>query len=118
MAKSILQDTKECYLCREDAEEQGYYGMLRSTGLHKHHFIFGKGNRPLAEHYGLWAYVCQERHHEYGPDSPHVNRAVRYKLAADAQRAFEKTHTRKEFTDIFGQNYILDEPFEGKGTDE
>lgn len=113
MAKSIMQSRKECYLCRKAAEKQGYFGQLKDYGLHKHHFIFGKGNRPLSERYGLWGYVCEERHHEHGPEAPHVNRDVRYELAADAQREFEKTHTRKEFTDIFGQNYILNELFEG-----
>lgn len=35
--KSILQQTKECYLCRLKAEKAGYFGQLPSTGLHKHH---------------------------------------------------------------------------------
>ena len=37
--KSILQQTKECYLCRLKAEKAGYFGQLPSTGLHKHHFM-------------------------------------------------------------------------------
>lgn len=41
MSKSILQTTKECYLCRMEAEAAGYFGGLPSTGLHKHHVIFG-----------------------------------------------------------------------------
>ncbi len=112
MAKSIMQNRKECYLCRKEAERIGYYGDLTEHGLHKHHCIFGKGNRPLAEHYGLWVYVCEAKHHEHGPESPHENRRIRYELAADAQREFEKTHKRKEFTDIFMQNYT-DESYEG-----
>lgn len=114
MAKSIMQDTKECYLCRKEAEKAGYWGPLPNTGLHKHHFIFGKGNRPLAEEHGLWGYVCAARHHEYGPEAPHVNANVRKQLAADAQREFEKTHTRKEFTDIFHENFIPGESYEGE----
>lgn len=113
MAKSIMQNRKECYLCRKEFNQSGIYYDLPSTGLHKHHCIFGMGNRKLAEHYGLWVYVCERRHHEHGAESPHESREVRYELAADAQREFEKTHTRKEFTDIFGRNYILNESFEG-----
>lgn len=42
MAKSIIQKrtdplNRECFLCREEAERNEYYGELRHTGLHKHH---------------------------------------------------------------------------------
>ena len=68
MAKSIIQAhtdklSRECILCREEAEKMGYYGELPHTGLHKHHIMFGVANRKKSEHYGLWAYVCNERHH-------------------------------------------------------
>ena len=53
--KSILQQTKECYLCRLKAEKSGYFGQLPSTGLHRHHFMHGTANRKLAEKYGLYA---------------------------------------------------------------
>ena len=77
MAKSIIQEhtdklSRECLLCREEAERIGYYGELRHTGLHKHHIMLGTAGRPKAEHYGLWTYLCNERHHEYGPESPHA----------------------------------------------
>lgn len=47
MAKSIIQKrtdplNRECFLCREEAERNEYYGELRHTGLHKHHFIYGR----------------------------------------------------------------------------
>lgn len=114
MAKSIIQTNgiKECYLCREEADKIGYYGDLPSTGLHKHHFIFGYANRKKSEHYGLWGYVCVKRHHEYGPESPHENGEVRRHLCRVAQRAFEKKYSRQQFTQEFGKNW-LDEPFEG-----
>lgn len=114
MSKSIMQDRKECYLCRKEMEKKELYYELPSTGLHRHHCIFGAGkNRKFSEHYGLWVYVCAQRHHVYGRESPHENNKVREELAEDAQREFEKTHTRKEFTDIFGRNYIRGESFEG-----
>lgn len=44
MAKSIIQARtgpadRECFLCREEAERNGYYGELCHTGLHKHHGV-------------------------------------------------------------------------------
>ncbi|MCD8286187.1 MAG: hypothetical protein LUD50_03045, partial [Clostridia bacterium] len=96
MAKSIIQlrtdaASRECFLCREEADREGYYGELRHTGLHKHHFIYGRYGdfRKKAEHYGLWAYVCEARHHEHGPESPHENPAVDLHLKQVAQEAFE-----------------------------
>lgn len=111
MAKSIIQDPriKECYLCREEAENRGYYGELPSTGLHKHHFIHGTANRKLAERYGLHAYVCTKRHHLYGKEAPHANAAVDRRLKQIAQRAFEKKHSHEEWMQIFQENFLWEE---------
>lgn len=105
MSKSIIQDTKECYLCRLEAEEKGYFGRLPNTGLHKHHFLHGY-MRKKAEHFGLWAYVCAERHHEYGPDAPHQNAEVDLKLKQIAQREFERIYGHERFMEEFGKNYL------------
>lgn len=111
MAKSIIQlhtDTlsRECFLCREEADSKGYFGELRHTGLHKHHFLHGVKDRKKAEHFGLWAYVCQERHHEYGPEAPHVNKAVDLHLQQVAQRAFERKYGHEKWMAEFGKNYL------------
>ena len=110
MAKSIIQmrtepHNRECLLCREEAERIGYYGELRHTGLHKHH-ILGGPNRHLAEHYGLWCYVCEERHHEYGPDAPHKNAEVALHLKQIAQTVFEEKYSHEEWMAIFRKNYM------------
>ena len=116
MAKSIIQkrtsaECRECFLCREEAERNGYYGELRHTGLHKHHFVFGRWGafREKAEHYGLWGYVCNERHHEYGPDAPHNNAEVRRYLSQVAQRAFEAKYSHELWMKEFGVNYVAEE---------
>lgn len=113
MAKSIIQKhtdpaSRECFLCREWAERNGYYGELRHTGLHKHHFVFGclGAYRKKAEHYGLWAYVCQEKHHEHGPESPHENAQVRLHLSRVAQKAFEAKYSHELWMAEFGKNYL------------
>ena len=106
MAKSILQTTKECYICRMLATAAGYYDELPSTGLHKHHTVYGKGNRPIAEHYGLWVYLCTRFHHEYGESAVHNNRGLRLMLSKISQRAFEKKNPNLDFLQIFGISYV------------
>lgn len=113
MAKSIIQKrtdptSRECFLCREEADRIGYFGELRHTGLHKHHFVFGRFGlfRKKAEHYGLWGYVCEDRHHERGPESPHMNAEVRKHLTKVAQRAFEEKYSRELWMQEFGINYL------------
>ena len=110
MAKSFIQKrtdqmSRECFICREIAEQNGYYGELRHTGLHKHHFMHGP-HRKKAEHYGLWAYVCQERHHEHGPEAPHENKEVDRHLQQVAQRAFELKYSHELWMQEFGKNYL------------
>ena len=46
MAKSILQNDKECYLCRR------MYNLRTTRGLEEHHILFGRGRRELSERYG------------------------------------------------------------------
>ena len=64
MAKSIIQaytdkENRECFLCRLNSSAN-----LPHRGLEKHHFIHGTANRKLAEHWGLWGYLCQMHHYE------------------------------------------------------
>lgn len=116
MAKSIIQKrtdklSRECFLCREKADRMGYFGELRHTGLHKHHFVFGcfGALRKKAEHFGLWGYVCEQEHHEHGPESPHENKEVRKHLSQVAQRAFEEKYGHEMWMQEFGVNYLEDE---------
>lgn len=104
--KSILQDTKECYLCRMEAEKMGYFGRLPDTGLDKHHFIHGNANRQHAERYGLYAYMCRERHHVYGPEAPHQNPEVDLMLKRIAQQAFEDIYGHDKYMEIFQKNFL------------
>ena len=88
MARSIMQRTKECYLCRKEAAAADYYGELTDKGLHRHHVIFGKGYRSLSEKHGLWVYLCYE-HHE-GSTGVHKNKEINVELRQQAERAFLK----------------------------
>lgn len=122
MAKSIIQKhtdpvSRECFLCREEAERIGYFGELAHTGLHRHHFVFGRFGafRKKAEHFGLWGYVCNARHHEHGPEAPHNNEEVREHLSQVAQRAFEAKYGHERWMEEFGVNY-LEEDEENAGS--
>lgn len=106
MAKSIIQKEKECYLCRIEANVLGYRGDLSDFGLDRHHFIHGTAHKKKAERYGLWAYVCRERHHVYGKDAPHANMEVDKILKGIAQKEFEKKYSHEKWMEVFGKNYI------------
>ena len=105
MSKSIIQTEKECYLCRMAAEDAGYFGELPHTGLHRHHVIFGRGNRKKSEHYGLWVWLCVA-HHEYGPEAVHTNARIRRRLSQVAQREFVEKYPNLDFLQEFGISYL------------
>lgn len=104
--KSILQDKKECYLCRLEAQRRGYHGEFPADGLHDHHIFFGTANRAISEQCGLKVWLCY-RHHE-GNDGPHLRRSVDLSLKGIAQREFEKTRSREYFRELFGKSWLDD----------
>ena len=106
MAKSIMQTEKECYICRKKADLIGWKGELYSSGLHRHHVMFGSADRKISEETGLWVWLCAEYHHVYGPESAHGNRKVAEMLMRDGQQAFEKIHGHEEWMRLFGRNYL------------
>lgn len=91
--KSILQDKKECYLSR------------RTDGLHKHHIYFGAGLRKISEENGFWVWLSPEWHNMSG-SGVHFNRALDLRLKRECQRKYEETHTREEFIQRVGRNYL------------
>ncbi len=101
--KSILHPKDgTCYLCIRLHNDYRYHSVL-----HEHH-IFGGPNRSASEAEGLKAYLCPA-HHEFGPEAVHNNISNMRLLQQDAQKAYEKTHTRQEFMDLIGWNYLDEE---------
>jgi hypothetical protein len=93
MAKSIIQNSKECYVCGT------------TYNLHDHHIIFGTSNRKNSEKYGLKVWLCLEHH--TGSAGVHQNREMDLNLKKVAQQHFEaKIGTRNEFRSIFGKSYL------------
>lgn len=90
----MIQDKKSCIVCGT------------TYGLHRHHIIYGTANRKNSEKYDLTCWLCQEHHigttGVHGKYGEHLDAALK-KLA---QIEFEKTHTREEFINIFGRNYL------------
>lgn len=90
--KSILQSEKECYICGSQ------------KWLEKHHVYYGI-NRKKSEQNGFTVYLCH-RHHNEPPDGVHFNIGVDDELKQTCQAAYEKTHSREQFTNIIGRNYL------------
>lgn len=97
--ESILHEKDgTCFLCMQD-------GFFCQYGVvHKHHIFMGP-NRVHSEAHGLTVYLCP-RHHEFSKDAVHENIENSRILQRIAQRAFEREHSREEFMQIFGRNYL------------
>ena len=99
--KSIMQNCKECYICRKLV---GAGMPLPGTGLEEHHVFGGTANRRLSERYGLKVWLCHAHHNE-PPEGVHHNKAVMQILHEEGQLAFERSHPNLNFREIFGANY-------------
>ena len=94
MNGSIVQDLEDnrCFLC----------GNCHDLELH--HIMHGTANRRLSTRYGLTCLLC--RAHHTGQFGVHNNAGLNLALQQAAQRAFEQTHSHKEWMDIFKKNYL------------
>lgn len=93
MAKSIIQNSKECYVCKT------------TYNLQDHHIIYGTSNRKQSEKYGLKVWLCLEHH--TGSAGVHFNKELDLHLKKLAQEHFEaEIGTRNEFRTVFGKSYL------------
>lgn len=90
--KSILQDEKACYLC----------GAV--VGLELHHIFAGTANRKISTKYGLTCWLCRPCH--TGTHGAQYDKTLNMRLKAEAQLAFERTHSHDEWMKIIGKNYL------------
>ena len=92
--KSIIQDKKECYICKT------------TYNLHLHHIFFGTANRKISDKNGFVIYLCQYHHESdfgvHGKYGDELNR----KLKSECQKKYEENHTRQEFINLIGRNFI------------
>lgn len=89
--KSIISNEKKCFICG-------------SPYTHKHH-IYGAANRSISEHNGFWVYLCPA-HHNMSDYGVHFNKELDLQLKQLCQREYEKTHSREEFVQLIGKNYL------------
>lgn len=92
MAKSIIQDIKECYVCGTTLD------------LHKHHIYEGMANRKKSEKYGCWCYLCG-KHHNVSKYGVHFDNALDRSLKEECQKAFERKYN-EDFIKVFGKSYL------------
>lgn len=99
---SILQDRRDgtCYLC---VKLHGNHQIYRYR--EEHHVFGGNPDRNISEEEGFKVYLCPE-HHRIGPEAAHRNIEIKRLLQQDAQRAYERTHSRAEFMALLNRNYL------------
>ena len=89
---SILNNLDKCYFCFKPAEciHEVFFGKNRQTSI-KNGFCVG---------------LCNYHHNLGGKDCVHENIEMDLILKAAFQKEYEKTHTRKEFINLIGRNYL------------
>ena len=97
--ESLLQHTKECYLCRK------LYNKCTTQDLHKHHIFEGTANRRKSDEQGLFVYLCG-KHHNLSDLGIHSVKSYELDLKQEAQEAFEKKYDHDKFMKIFRRNYL------------
>lgn len=93
-----MNDLKSCFLCGRNGN---------GDRLERHH-IFGAGNRPKSEKYGLVVYLCGDRCHRNGTYSAHQNKQIADYLHRYGQKKCmsEQGWTKEKFIAEFGRNYL------------
>lgn len=94
MSKSIIDNEKECFICRTTKD------------LDKHHVFRGESKRSFAEKDGCWVWLCQN-HHTLTNEALHNNTPFRRTLEKYAQYIWENTYgTREEFIRRYGKSFL------------
>ena len=90
--KSILQDKKECWVCRSTHD------------LACHHVFYGTANRAKSEKWGMKLWLCYNCHN--GNNGVHFNPSLDRRIKQMAQQEFEKVYGHEKFMAEFGKNYL------------
>ena len=101
MGKSIVEsdwgefpfDQPQCFICGAE------------TGLEKHHIFAGHANRRISEREGFWVTLCSTCHRDPKTGAQYNTELSEY-LKAQAQMAYEETHTREEWMKLMRKNYL------------
>ena len=94
MAKSILQNEKVCYVTGS------------THNLHLHH-IYAGSRRKISDDNGFVVWLTGYYHNQSN-DGVHGKNGhdLDLMLKRDCQRKYEETHSREEFMELIGKNYL------------
>lgn len=95
VGKSIMQTQRECYICHNPF----------NTELHH---IYEGSRRRISDCNGFAVYLCPD-HHTMSAFSAHRDPGLNRWLKQQCQRMYERSHSRPEFMEIVGKNYLGDE---------
>ena len=86
---------KKCYITGQEID------------LHKHHIYFGAGQRKISDRNGFWVYLVPNLHNmsKNGVHGKNGHELDLF-LKRECQEAYEKKHTREEFMQLIGRNYL------------
>lgn len=87
-----------CYMCMKKRD------YSKKPVLHKHHIFMGPLRR-ISEKQGFFVWLCP-RCHTIGEHAVHRDYTACRKLQGEAQRAYEKDHTRAEFMELIGKSFV------------
>ena len=91
--KSILQESKQCWVCG------------KTFDLAEHHVFEGTARRKQSEKYGMKIWLCHY-HHNMSNEGIHFNKELDLAVKRNAQKVFERDHSREEFREIFLKSYL------------
>ena len=92
MAKSRIQNRKECFVCGT------------TYNLHNHHIFYGP-NRKISERTGMKVWLCAF-HHNCSDKGVHTNKELDLELKQLAQETYESENGHEDFMKLFGRNYL------------
>lgn len=90
---SKMQDDERCYITGAE-----------NCDLVRHHCLNGTHQRKKAEQDGLWVWLTP-RIHIYIHETIEGHDLL-WELKKDAQRVYEREHTREEFIERYGKSYL------------
>ena len=105
----IRQEPGICWLCMALGTYNGQHGYLE-----EHHVFPGTSGRKISEENGFKVQLCLS-HHREGPEAVHNNEKNMRLIQAAVQREYERTHSREQWMDLMGRNYLTEE---GEGNAE
>ena len=83
--------------------DPGYCYICGKNPTDTHHCLHGAGRRQLAEEDGLYVKLCRGCHDRIHFGDGHK---IDLFLEQEAQEVYEKKHTRQDFMDRYGKNYM------------